>query len=401
MTDIGIRKDFPLLSRQVAGRPIIYLDNAATTLKPYPVLAKERQYSNEFSANVHRGKHLLSEEASTAYEEARRTVARFLSVAPTAVVFVRNATEAINLVARGLRLSKADKILLATSEHHSNILPWMREASVSWIEHTPDEPLDPQLLANAMDRDRPRVLAFSVASNITGTVNPAAEICRLARERGVLTCLDASQAVAHERIDMGELGCDFLAFSGHKMLAPTGIGVLAGTIGGLERLEPLTLGGGCVERVTKEGYVLRQLPHRLEAGTPNVSGAMGLAAAVDYLQGIGFDAIQSHQTRLGDLLHDALAGIAKCRPLMARRQPRIPIGTLSMSSGYLTLDDVAVSLSENFGVMVRSGFFCAHPLADALGISQSMLRASLYIYNTEEDIRHFSSAIDTILRRMG
>lgn len=398
--DIGIRQDFPVLRRRFAGRPIIYLDSAATSLKPQSVLDKESRYSTDFTANVHRGKHLLSEEASEAYETARRKIAAFLFVPPPAVSFVRNATEAINLVARGLGLAKSDKILLPIGEHHSNILPWMREAAPVWLDHDPQEPLDPAQVAQALEREKPRLLAFSAASNVTGVVNPSADICRLARERGVLTCIDASQLVPHERIDVSALGCDYLAFSGHKMLAPTGIGILTGGLAALERLEPLLLGGGAVEKVTRTGYSLRALPYRLEAGTPNISGALGLAAAIDYLQGVGFERIHAHQQRLAEALRDALGDIKGCRPVMARRQPHIPVGALFTPSQHFNLDDVAVSLSENFGIMARSGFFCAHPLAERLGISGNMLRASLYIYNTEEEVGHFLAAMRTIMRRM-
>lgn len=395
-----VRQDFPVLRRHLAGRPIVYLDSAATTLKPLFVLAEERRYSTDFTANVHRGKHLLSEEASDAYEGARRKIADFLSVSSSAICFVRNSTEAITTVARGLGLSKNDKVLLPINEHHSNILPWMREASLVWIEQDPEEPLDPTAVASALEREQPRVLAFSSTSNVTGVTNPSAEICRAARERGVLTCIDASQNVPHQQISVPALGCDFMAFSGHKMLGPTGIGVLTGSPEALDRLEPLILGGGCVERVTDTGYSLRPLPYRLEAGTPNISGAIGLAAAVDYLAGIGFERIQSHQHRLAVLLQEALSNIKGCRPLMARKGPCAPIGAISMPSRHFNLDDVAISLSENFGVMARSGYFCAHPLIEKLGISESLLRISAYIYNCDEDIQRFHCATDTIMHRM-
>lgn len=398
--DIEIRQDFPVLRRQLAGRPIVYLDSAATTLKPLAVLEEERRYSTDFTANVHRGKHLLSEEASDAYENARRKVAEFLSVSPSAICFVKNATEAITTVARGLGLSKSDKVLLPINEHHSNILPWMREASLAWIEQDPEEPLDLAAVVGALERERPRVLAFSTTSNVTGVTNPGAEICRAARQRGVLTCIDASQSIPHEEVGVPALGCDFMAFSGHKMLAPTGIGVLTGNPQALERLEPLILGGGSVERVTAGGYALRPLPYRLEAGTPNISGAIGLAAAVDYLTTIGFDRIQSHQRKLTSLLQAALSDIKGCRPLMARDGPCAPIGALAMPSRHFNLDDVAVSLSENFGVMARSGHFCAHPLIERLGISESLLRVSAYIYNSDEDIQHFHRSMNTIMHRM-
>jgi cysteine desulfurase/selenocysteine lyase len=398
---LAVRHEFPVLRRTVSGCPIVYFDNAATTLKPFSVLDAEREYSTNFTGNVHRGKHLLSEEASDRYEAARGTIARFLSVPTSAVVFVRNATEAINTVARGLRLTAADKIMLTTAEHHSNILPWMREASVIWVPSDPIVPIDPLSIARAIDRERPRLLAFSFASNITGVVHPVAEICKFARERGVLTCVDASQAIAHEEVDVKRIGCDYLVFSGHKMLGPTGIGVLSGRLDALDDLSPLILGGGSVEKVTTSGFVLRRLPHRLEGGTPHISGVIGLAAAVDYITRLGYHRITSSQRELGDSLAKATEGIVGVRVFMARAYPRIPVCSLSFRSTHILSDDIAVSLSEQHGIMARSGFFCAHPLVvDQLGEARGLLRVSLYVYNTEDEIDVFRRALDVILRRL-
>ncbi|MBY3119497.1 aminotransferase class V-fold PLP-dependent enzyme [Rhizobium laguerreae] len=398
--ELNVRDDFPVLKRLIAGRPVVYLDSAATSLKPHAVLAKEREYSTWFTANVHRGKHKLSEEASDAYEAARSTIARYLSVPSSAVVFVKNATEAINTVANGLGLRPDDKVMLTTAEHHSNILPWMRHSSLAWISQNPVEPLDPLLIGQALERERPKVLALSCVSNVTGVVNPIREICRLARDLGTLTCIDASQAIPHAEIDVGNLGCDYLAFSGHKMLGPAGIGILTGRLEALDRLSPLILGGGCVESVTTTGYTLRRLPYRLEAGTPNISGAIGLAAAVDYLRSVGYQNISGHERRLGDHLEQVASSVDGTIPVMAREYPRVAMCSLAFSSPHVTADQIAVWLSDNYGILARSGSFCAHPLVDGLGQSRGMLRISLYLYNNENDIDLFGEALSVTLRRM-
>jgi cysteine desulfurase/selenocysteine lyase len=234
-----IRDDFPILQRTIAGRPLIYFDSAATALKPRCVIDKEREYSTQYSANVHRGRHRLSEEASDAYEDARASIAHHLNVSSSSVIFVRNATEAINLVATGLRSSEIGRVAVSIAEHHSNLLPWMRDFSVIWLDQRPDDPLDLPTLSDVLRREKPFLVAFSAVSNITGVANPIKEICALSRDHGVLTCVDASQAVPHVRLDVSDLGCDYLAFSGHKICGPTGIGVLTGGRQALERLRPL------------------------------------------------------------------------------------------------------------------------------------------------------------------
>jgi len=398
--DFDVRRHFPLLERRIDGRPIIYLDSAATGLKPRAVLDAEAAYSRQYSANVHRGKHALSEEASEAYEGGRRRIAMRLGVQPRHVIFVRGATEGLNMVARGLRLERGDTVLLPIGEHHSNIVPWMREASVHWLEAHPCEPLDVEAVIRAIEATRPRVLSFAHASSVTGAIHPVREICAAARERGVLTCIDASQSAPHLRIDVAEIGCDFLTFSGHKCLGPTGIGVLTGTQSALAGLDPLLLGGGCIDRVTETGFTLKELPYRLEAGTPNISGAIGLAAALDFLHDIGFDTIGRHQGDLADALADALPrrnGLV----LMSAASPRLALGSLGIVSNRVKPDDVAVALSMSYGIMVRSGFHCAHPLFDRFGHANGALRASASIYNTAEEVHYFGEALGRILRLFG
>lgn len=394
----SIQGDFPLLSSPRHGPRLVYLDSAATSLKPTQVIGAERRYATEFPANVHRGKHRLSEEASDAYEEARGRVARHINAEVSSVVFVRNATEAINVVARGIGLHKADKVVVPVGEHHSNMIPWMREATVCWIEQPADQPIDPDLFARILDRESPRVAAFSYVSNVSGAVNPVEYLCTMARDRGVITVLDASQAIPHIKIDLTRLGCDYLAFSGHKMFGPVGSGVLSGKREALERLEPLIIGGGCVERVTRDGFVLRTLPYRLEAGTPNVSGALGLAAACDYLDVLSYDGMHEHLSaldrRMGELFDES--EISTLRSSV----PRIaPITSFWFEGTAIHADNVAIALSENFNVMVRSGLFCAHPLLEKFARNGGLVRVSPYAYNTLEDIDVFFDALATVRRR--
>jgi cysteine desulfurase / selenocysteine lyase len=230
-------------------------------LKPLQVLDGEREYSLKYCANIHRGNHLFSEEASEAYENARRDVGKFIGAPARQVIFVRNSTEAINMIAWGLQLKDDKLVLIPTSEHHSNIVPWMRVGKIGWIKQDPREPLNPADVEALLQESKPHVLTFSYASNVTGVINPVAEICAIAKSYGVTTCVDASQAVAHLPMNITALGCDYLVFSGHKMMGPTGIGVLTGRFEALDRLEPLLLGGGAVREVSLEGYSLKDIPH--------------------------------------------------------------------------------------------------------------------------------------------
>jgi len=394
------RADFPLLERRLDGRPLLYLDSAATALKPAAVLQAERLYATEFSANAHRGQHALASEATEAYEGARRTIARFLGAAPRCIVLVKGTTEALNLVAHGLRLAPEDVVLASTADHHSNLVPWMARARVVMLEQTALAPVRVEAVIDALERERPRVLAIGYASNVTGVVHPVAELCRAARERGVLTVVDAAQAVPHLPVDVEQLGCDFLAFSGHKLGSSPGVGVLYGRQPLLESLQPLQLGGGTVERVTRTGFKLKEVPYRLEAGTPNVPGAMGLAAAIDYLESIGWEALEAHERKLCEALAAGLEELPGARVLMASSAPRLAIASIAPTSDMLRPDVLASILSQSYQIMVRSGFHCAHPLFDELGIAQGALRASAYLYNEVEEIQRFCSALRELLGRM-
>ncbi|WP_437953818.1 cysteine desulfurase [Sorangium sp. So ce296] len=396
----ALRADFPLLERTLDGRPLVYLDSAATALKPRAVLAAEEAYATQMTANVHRGKHALSEEASVAYESARKRIARFFNADPECLVFVKNTTEAINLVAVGLCLSSDDVVLNAGGEHHANLVPWMRRARVELVPGDPCEPVSLDAAMAAIARHRPKVLAIGHASNITGVIQPARALCEMARAHGVITVVDAAQSAPHLPIDVEEMGCDFLALSAHKMLGPTGVGALVGRREVLEALEPLCVGGGVVERVTATGYTLKKIPYRFEAGTPPISAALGFAAAVSYLDELGFDDIVEHERRLAAALSQSLCEIPGVEVLMARREPRLAIAAIAPRSALVGPDALARLLSDGHQIMVRSGFHCAHPLFDRLGLEHGALRASAYVYNTVEEVQRFGEVLRDLASRM-
>lgn len=394
-----VRADFPLLRRRVDGKPLIYLDSAATALKPRTVLQAERAYEEDFTANIHRGQHLLSEEASSAYENARRRTAGFLKTRPQSIVFVKNATEALNLVARGMGLQKSDRVLASVSDHHSLLLPWMREASLLFLDRDPLAPLDPQAVLDSVRKHSPRVLLLSHASNVTGIIEPVAEICALCKPHGVMVVVDATQTVAHLPIGVEALGCDFLAFSGHKMLGPTGIGVLWGQAERLEALQPLTLGGGAIQRVLTDGYQLKECPYRFEAGTPNISGVLGLAAAMDYIEALGFDAIAAHDQLLADRIARETADIPGMHTIMSPACPRLAIAQVVLDTPALGPEDLSLMLSDGYQIMTRAGFHCVHLLFDHLALARGAVRVSAYVYNTEDEIAELGGALRSILGR--
>ncbi|MFN7918185.1 MAG: aminotransferase class V-fold PLP-dependent enzyme [Vicinamibacterales bacterium] len=396
------RRDFPILARELDGRPLVYLDSAATSLKPQAVLDAERRYATDLGANIHRSQHRLGEDTSLAYEEARATVAHFLGTRPSCLVFTRNTTESLNLVAHGLGLTPADRVLVPhLGEHHSNLLPWMQRATLVDAGLDPMQPIDPQELALAIERHQPRVVAFGAASHVTGIVQPIAEVCALAREHGVLSVVDAAQLAPHAPLEVDASGCDFVAASGHKMLGPTGIGVLAGREDALEQLAPLLWGGGMVDRVARDAVRLKGLPGRLEAGTPNIAGALGLAAACEYVERCGWASIAEHERSLAFLLRSALEAVPGVRVLGDAAATRVPIATVVFETDDVTPFMAERLLSDAHNVMVRAGFHCAHPFFDERGFTSGGLRASAHLYTTADDITRFASALAELLARLG
>ena len=388
MYDVNkIREDFPILSRQVYGRPLVYLDNAATTQKPLCVLDAMREEYLNVNANVHRGVHYLSQQATDLHEAARETVRSFLNARKTEeVVFTRGTTEAINLVAATFcqsQMKEGDEVLVTEMEHHSNIVPWQLQALQRGIvvRHLPITD-DGRLCCDdiaAYLTERTKLVSITHVSNVLGTVNPVADIIRMAHERGIPVMVDAAQSAPHMKIDVQQLDCDFLALSGHKMYGPTGIGVLYGKEEWLEKLPPYQGGGEMIDKVTWERTTFERLPFKFEAGTPDYIATHGLATAIKYLCSVGLDAIEAHEAALTRYALDQLQTI---EGMTIYGNP--VSGPISFNVGNIHHLDLG-TLLDRLGIAVRTGHHCAQPLMDRLGISGTV-RASFAMYNTKEEI---------------
>lgn len=396
----AVRAQFPLLSRKIDGQAVVYLDSAATALKPRSVLEAERRYGEEFTANIHRGRHALSEEASEHFEAARRRVARFMGCAPACVVFVKNSTEGLNLVAAGLRLSKADGVLVYDSEHHSNLVPWMRSATAHIAPADPTRPYDLDATEDLLKQHRPKVFAFSLASNVTGVVQPAQALCALAKKYGALSVVDGAQGVPHFGVNVEGVDCDFLVFSGHKLMSSSGVGVLYGKSEHLATLDPLCVGGGTVERVSLDGYTLKPPPGRFEAGTPAIGAVLSLSASLDFLDDLGFEVLQAHEERLASIFEEELSQApAGTQVLLPKSPRRLAIASVAPRSDQVSADHLALVLSDSNKMMVRSGFHCCQPLFAALGRKFGAVRASAYVYTTEDEVRQYCQVLKALLAK--
>ena len=399
-----IRNDFPILhtrlhgDRVPGGMPLVFLDNAASTQRPRQVIDTiSRVYEHEY-ANVHRGIHSLSERCTELYEAARETVQEFINAADGAeIIFTRGTTEGINLVARSwgdANLRAGDEILLTEMEHHANIVPWHQVAARTGavVRFLPISD-DGRLLFDSLDTlltERTKIVAVSAVSNVLGTINPIAQLIERAHAHGALVLVDAAQSVPHLATDVQALGCDFLAFSGHKMLGPTGVGVLYGRCELLESMPPFLGGGGMIRRVSLAGFEPADLPAKFEAGTPPIVEAIALAASIDYLKQFGLDAIHEHELALGQLAHDRLIAIKGVRLLGPAPQQKS--GIVSFTLDGVHAHEVAQVL-DHHGVAVRAGHHCTMPLHKRLGIAASV-RASFYLYNTPEEVEQLGVAIE-------
>jgi len=393
-----IRGDFPILGRLENGRPLVYLDSAATSQKPVQVLEAEARFYREHNANVRRGIYLLAHEATELYEAARRRVAKFLGAKPEEIVFTRGTTEALNLAAWALgetRLSPGDRILVTEMEHHANLLPWQevarrRGAELLAIPITAEGELDLGALRRLLD-GRTKVVAVTHVSNVLGTINPIPLIAEEAHRVGAVVVVDAAQSVPHMPVRVGELGVDVLAFSGHKMLGPTGIGVLWARAELLGAWPPLLTGGEMIREVWIERATWADPPARFEAGTPPIAQAVALGAAVEYLENLGMAAIQAHGRTL---TAQALEGLLS-RPYAEVYGPRDPEkrgALVAFNLKGIHPHDVATLLDQE-GICIRAGHHCAQPLHRRLGLSASC-RASFYLYNTEDEVEAFLAALD-------
>jgi len=399
-----VRQDFPILARQEHGRPLVYLDSAATSQKPRSVLSTEERYYFETNANVHRGVYALSVEATDAYEAARERVARFLHAPdPSGVVFVRGTTEAINLVATSLGrkvLSCGDRVVSTVMEHHSNIVPWhmLREYQGIELEFVGVDD-EGRLRLDDLDRllrdRRTKVVTLTHVSNVLGTVNPVREIADRAHAAGALVVLDAAQSAPHIPLDVRALGVDFLAFSGHKTLGPMGIGVLWGRTELLDSMPPCMGGGEMIRDVHLDRISYRESPARFEAGTPNVGGAIALSAALDYLEGVGWDWIREHEARLQRrALALAADRFGERMRIFGPKDANERQAVVSFSLQGAHPHDIASLLDER-GVCVRAGHHCAQPLMERYGVP-ALTRASPYLYNTESELTQMFDGLEEI-----
>ncbi len=401
LLDVGrLRQDFPILDQQVNGAPLAYLDNAASTQRPLAVLDAMDHYYRHDHANVHRGVHTLSHRATDRYEHAREVVRGFLNAASIReVIFTRGTTEAINLVAYtlGQRLKAGDEIVVSELEHHSNIVPWQmlcqRTGAVLRVGPITDRgEIDLEALL-ALITPATRLVSVAHVSNALGTVNPVAEIIAAARRHGALTLVDGAQAAAHVPVDVRALGCDFYAFSGHKLHGPTGIGVLYGREAVLETLPPFQGGGDMIATVSFRGTTYNELPYRFEAGTPAIAEAIGLGAAIEYLGRVGLPAIAAHEEALVD---HALARLRELPGIRFLGNPRHRVGLVSFNIDGIHPHDVGTVLDQR-GVAVRAGHHCAMPVMERFGVPGSV-RASFALYNTPAEVDRLVEALQLAVR---
>jgi len=401
-----IKQDFPILNREVrSGKKLVYLDSAATSQKPASVLKAMNDYYRFQNANIHRGVHTLAEEATAAYETSRKKVADFINAGRVEeVVFTRNTTEAINLVAQSwgrTEISPGETILLSEMEHHSNLVPWQmlaeeKDLRLDFIPVTPQGELDLEAAREKLGR-RPRLMAVTEMSNVLGTINPLPELIAEAQDLGVVTLVDGAQSVPHLPVDVTALGADFYAFSAHKMCGPTGIGVLYGKRHLLEKMPPFLGGGEMIKSVQFRSFKVNDLPHKFEAGTPPIAEAIGLGAAVDYLEGLGMEAVRQHERELIAYALEQLAGIPGLRVFGPPASQKGGVASFYLDGVHP--HDIAQVL-DHHGVAVRAGHHCAQPLHNKYEIPATA-RASFYIYNTCEDVDLLIAGMEEVITIFG
>ncbi|WP_394806968.1 aminotransferase class V-fold PLP-dependent enzyme [Acidaminococcus timonensis] len=400
-----IRSDFPILKKVHNGHPLVYFDNAATTQKPYQVIAAMVDFLEHHNGNPHRGAHVLSIEAGQVYDEAREAVRKFINAKHfEEVIFVRNSTEGLNLIARSYgetHLHKGDKVVIPISEHHSNLVPWQRACQKTGAElvymyldetgHFTDEDL-------AKIDDRTKIVSFAAVSNVLGMKRPVREIVDRAHKVGAIAIVDGAQSVPHMKTDVQALDCDFFVFSGHKMLGSTGTGVVYGKKALLEEMEPFLLGGDMIEYVQEQTTTFNELPYKFEAGSQNVEGAVALHAAIDYLEAIGMDNVEKHEE---ELTKRCLEGMLKLPHIhiLGSTDETEKTGVISFTIDGVHPHDAATIL-DSYGIAIRSGHHCAQPLGAHLHVEASN-RASFYIYNTLEEVNYFLSKLPEVRKVMG
>ena len=391
MNILEVRKQFPILQQEVNGHPLVYLDSAATSQKPEPVIQVLTEYYNEYNANVHRGVHTLGTKATERYEGAREKVRQFINAKSTEeIIFTRGTTTALNMVAASYgraNIEEGDEIVLTYMEHHSNIIPWQqlareKGAELKYIPLQEDGTIALEDVKQTIT-DKTKIVAITYVSNVLGTINPIQKIAKIAHEKGAVIVVDGAQSTPHMKVDVQELNVDFYAFSGHKLCGPVGIGVLYGKKEHLEKMEPVEFGGEMIDFVGLYESTWKELPWKFEAGTPIISGAIGLGAAIDFLQSIGMDNILEHEHRLVAYALEKMSAIEGIT-LYGPKDPKQRAGVVTFNLLDIHPHDVATVLDAE-GIAVRAGHHCAQPLMKWLNVTATA-RASFYLYNTEEDI---------------
>lgn len=398
-----IRADFPILKSTVNGKPLVYFDNGATAQKPQVVIDRVKAFYENENSNIHRGVHTLSQDATSAYENARKSIQKYINAnLEEEIIFTKGTTDGINLVANGFAksvLKAGDEVIISTMEHHSNIVPWQMacEFSGATLKVVPMSDEGEFLLADYADMlsDKTKIVAITHVSNTLGTINPVREIVDLAHEKGIPVLLDGAQSVPHMKVDMLDLDCDFYAFSGHKMFGPTGIGVLFGKKDWLDKLPPYQGGGDMIKTVTFEKTTYNDLPHKFEAGTPNIAGGIGLGAAVEYLEKIDWAAAQKHEQ---DLLNYATAEIQKIEGIRIIGTAKHKAGVISFVHEKAHHYDLGTILDQ-LGVAIRTGHHCTEPLMHRCKVTGTA-RASFAFYNTKEEVDVFISALQRALKML-
>lgn len=399
-----IRQDFPILEKRFGGKKTVYLDNAATSLTPKQVIEAENSYYLECNANIHRGLHKMSEEASRKYEQAHADAAKFVGAKMEEIVFTKNCTESINAVMYSLLsqgfFSPESEILVSRLEHHANLVPWQQAAKrtgakLRFIELNPDYTLDMQDFEAKINKNT-KLVAIAHASNTVASIQPVQEIAKIAHESGALCLVDAAQSVPHTEVNVKKIGADFLAFSVHKMLGPTGLGVLFGKKELLEKMNPFLFGGEMIHSVSYNSSEWNTLPWKFEAGTPPIAQALGLSAAIDYLKKIGLSEIQEHDRKLLEYAFEKMRAIPDIKifnPMDSKKQGPIVL----FESKHLSAHDLALALDEASNIAVRSGMHCAEPMVSSLN-PKGLCRASFYLYNTKEEIDLFAETLSRLLK---
>lgn len=400
-----IRQDFPILRKKINGKPIIYLDNAATSLKPIQAIDAMNQYYNETTANVNRGVHKLSQTASEIHENCHKKVAEFINAKTEEIVFTRNATESINSIMYSLLQSdffkKGDEILVSKMEHHCNIVPWQflekkLGIKLNFAELNEDFTLDLDDLQNRIS-NKTKIVSITQASNTVASINDVEKIGKIVHDNKSLFIVDGAQSVPHFSVNVKKLNCDFLAFSGHKMLGPTGIGVLYGKKELLEKMPPFLYGGDMIQSVKWHDSLWNKLPYKFEAGTPHIAGSFGLSAAIDYLQKIGLENIHSYEKQLTKIALEKMSEIDGVK-LYCPQNVEKQVGIVLFEIEKMHCHDTALALDELENIAIRSGMHCAEPLVSSIN-SEGLARASFYFYNTIEEIEKFTETLKQVAKQ--